>query len=47
MAGERFRINSGPGVRVTISTLAPDEASGIADVLAGDRARRPAAAAVY
>ena len=34
MAGERFRINSGPGVRVTISTLLPDEATGIADVLA-------------
>jgi DNA-binding transcriptional MocR family regulator len=42
MAGERFRINSGPGVRITISTLAPDEAIEIADVLAAtEHAGRP------
>jgi DNA-binding transcriptional MocR family regulator len=42
MAGERFRISSGPGVRITISTLAPDEAIGIADALAAtEHAGRP------
>jgi DNA-binding transcriptional MocR family regulator len=41
-AGERFRINTAPGVRVTISTLAPDEATEIADVLAAtEHAGRP------
>jgi DNA-binding transcriptional MocR family regulator len=42
MAGERFRISSGPGVRITISMLAPDEAVEIADVLATtEHAGRP------
>ena len=42
MAGERFRTNSAPGVRITISTLAPDEAIEIADVLAAtEHAGRP------
>jgi DNA-binding transcriptional MocR family regulator len=33
--GERFRLRSGPAIRVTISTLQPDEAIAFADALAG------------
>ncbi|HZC98955.1 MAG TPA: aminotransferase class I/II-fold pyridoxal phosphate-dependent enzyme [Actinomycetes bacterium] len=39
-AGEPFRLRSGPGVRVTVSTLAPDEAGRLADDLAGALAPR-------
>jgi DNA-binding transcriptional MocR family regulator len=42
-AGERFRIRSGPGIRVTISTLQPPEAARFAADLAA--ALRPRAAA--
>jgi DNA-binding transcriptional MocR family regulator len=42
-AGERFRIRSGPGIRVTISTLQPAEAARFAGDLAS--ALRPARAA--
>jgi DNA-binding transcriptional MocR family regulator len=42
MAGERFRITTPPGVRVTISTLRPDEAAELAEVLAAtEHAARP------
>jgi DNA-binding transcriptional MocR family regulator len=42
MAGERFRINTAPGVRITISTLGTEEASELAEVLAaGEHAGRP------
>lgn len=33
-AGERFRLRSGPGVRVTVAELAPEEAPAFADALA-------------
>lgn len=38
--GARFRIQSGPAVRITISTLAPDDAAEVAEALA--QALRPA-----
>jgi DNA-binding transcriptional MocR family regulator len=42
MAGERFRIDTPPGVRITISMLMPDEAAELADVLAAtEHAGRP------
>ncbi len=42
MAGERFRINAAAGVRITISTVAPDEAVEIAAALAAtEHAGRP------
>jgi DNA-binding transcriptional MocR family regulator len=42
MAGERFRINTPPGVRITISTVTPDEATAIAEVVATtEHAGRP------
>jgi DNA-binding transcriptional MocR family regulator len=34
-AGERFRVNSPPAIRITTSTLMPDEARGVAAALAG------------
>jgi DNA-binding transcriptional MocR family regulator len=34
MAGERFRIATPPGVRITITTLSDGEAEGIARVIA-------------
>jgi DNA-binding transcriptional MocR family regulator len=33
-AGERFRVRTGPAIRVSVATLAPAEASGLADDLA-------------
>jgi DNA-binding transcriptional MocR family regulator len=42
MAGERFRINTPPGIRITSSTLTAGEADRIADVLAAtEHAGRP------
>jgi len=45
-AGERFRIATPPGIRMTISTVSPDEADAIAGVVAGslrpERGARPA-----
>lgn len=42
MAGEHFRMHTTPGVRITISTLTPEEAIEVADVLAATaRAGRP------
>lgn len=34
-AGERFRLRSAPAIRITIATLQPDEARGVATALAG------------
>jgi hypothetical protein len=34
MAGERFRIQTPPGIRITIATLAEEEAGLVADVIA-------------
>jgi len=42
-AGQRFRIRSAPGIRVTVSTLPPADAGRLADDLAS--ALRPARAA--
>jgi DNA-binding transcriptional MocR family regulator len=43
LAGERFRIATPPGIRVTASTLVEDEAHEIARVIAGvEHAGRPA-----
>jgi DNA-binding transcriptional MocR family regulator len=45
-AGERFRIESGPAIRVTISQLAPAAAPALAEAIAGVlRPRRRSAAA--
>jgi DNA-binding transcriptional MocR family regulator len=45
-AGERFRIESAPAIRVTISRLAPAEAPALAEAIAGAlRPRRRSAAA--
>lgn len=42
LAGERFRIATPPGIRITIATLAPDEAQNVARVIAEvEHARRP------
>jgi DNA-binding transcriptional MocR family regulator len=42
MAGERFRLMTGPGVRLTISTLQEDEAAELAAVIgAAEHATRP------
>jgi hypothetical protein len=41
-AGERFRIATSPGVRITITTLAAGEADAIAEVIAAvEHAGRP------
>jgi DNA-binding transcriptional MocR family regulator len=42
-AGERWRLRSGPAVRITISTLRDDEADAVADDLAEVLERRPGA----
>jgi hypothetical protein len=34
LSGERFRINTPPGIRVTVATLQEDEAREIARVIA-------------
>jgi DNA-binding transcriptional MocR family regulator len=42
MAGERFRLLTGPGIRFTIATLKEDEAEELAGVIAAvEHARRP------
>ena len=42
MAGERFRIQTPPGIRITISTLAEEEADAVADVISAvEHAGRP------
>jgi DNA-binding transcriptional MocR family regulator len=42
MAGEQFRIETPPGIRITIATLEPDEASDLAQTIAGvEHAGRP------
>ena len=42
MAGEHFRMQTPPGVRITISTLTEDEPDAIADVVAAvEHAGRP------
>lgn len=43
-AGARFRVESGPGVRLTVSQLRPSEVAGLADAVAA--AVRPGAAGV-
>jgi hypothetical protein len=42
-AGERWRLRTGPAVRITISTLRDDESAAVADDLADVLERRPAA----
>jgi len=42
LAGERFRVASGSGIRITTSTLRPDEARELARVIASvEHAGRP------
>jgi hypothetical protein len=42
LAGERFRIETPPGIRITVATLAPGEAEAVARVIAEvDHAGRP------
>lgn len=42
LAGERFRIETPPGIRVTIATLKPDEAPALAhEIAAAEHAGRP------
>jgi DNA-binding transcriptional MocR family regulator len=43
VAGERFRLRTGPAVRITTSTLAPGEAEAVAEDLAAVLDRRPGA----
>jgi DNA-binding transcriptional MocR family regulator len=42
-AGERWRLRTGPAVRITISTLAGEEADAVAEDLTGVLERRPGA----
>ena len=39
-AGERWRLHSGPAVRITTSTLRPEETDAVADDLADILGRR-------
>ncbi len=39
--GERFRINASPAIRITASTLEPDDAESLASHIATDLQRRP------
>jgi hypothetical protein len=42
LAGERFRLESPPGIRITVSTLTEAEARQIAPIIAGvEHAGRP------
>lgn len=42
LAGERFRVQTPPGIRITVATLREEEAPQVAEVIAtADRARRP------
>ncbi|EFL21362.1 putative GntR-family transcriptional regulator [Streptomyces himastatinicus ATCC 53653] len=42
--GARFRVASGPGLRLTVSPLRADEVAGLADAVASAVARGPAPA---
>jgi DNA-binding transcriptional MocR family regulator len=43
IAGERWRLNTGPAIRITTSTLRAEETEAVADDLAAVLARRPGA----
>ncbi|MFD8735118.1 aminotransferase class I/II-fold pyridoxal phosphate-dependent enzyme [Streptomyces sp. NPDC059618] len=40
--GARFRLNSPPGIRITVSTLRPEDTEGLADAVASAVGRAPA-----